>query len=428
MKKILMPYVAKMLSSDALLNAKRISEEWRRKLSKQAHCIDVFIALDDPYSAILIQVLPEFLTRFDVICTIHIVRDKQAEMFPDLHKWQRNSLIDANRLAALYGLHPLSVPNKGVHSSQYYLTQLITACEQQDIKQCIALFLAYWGGEVSAVNTSITVEKEGMLKANFLRLQQLGHYLTATIYYGGEWYWGIDRLDHLESRFNSLGLSKVSPMIKYKRTWTQHSHPSNPYIANNKSDKSFDMYYSARSPYSYIGLEKAAAMAARLNVTLNIKPVMPMMMRGVNVPNSKKMYIFHDTKREAKKLGLEYGHVADPLGQAVINCYAMYPYAVAQAKELQYLLSFSRAVNSQGIRADMHSGLQRIIEAAGLDWHVAKQYLANEEYKTFTQQNINELSEHGLWGVPCYRYQDIIVWGQDRLWVIEQALNAHHVR
>ena len=37
--------------------------------------------------------------------------------------------------------------------------------------------------------------------------QRLGHYLGATFYYGGEWYWGIDRLHHLERRLQTLGLA-----------------------------------------------------------------------------------------------------------------------------------------------------------------------------------------------------------------------------
>jgi 2-hydroxychromene-2-carboxylate isomerase len=29
-----------------------------------------------------------------------------------------------------------------------------------------------------------------------------------------------------------------------------------------------------------------------------------------------------------------------------------------------------------------------------------------------------------IWGVPSFRVGDVAVWGQDRLWVIEDALRA----
>lgn len=30
----------------------------------------------------------------------------------------------------------------------------------------------------------------------------------------------------------------------------------------------------------------------------------------------------------------------------------------------------------------------------------------------------------GLWGVPSFRVNDIAVWGQDRLWAVQDALLA----
>ena len=149
-----------------------------------------------------------------------------------------------------------------------------------------------------------------------------------------------------------------------------------------------------------------------------------MMMRGMNVPQTKKMYIFHDTKREAKKHGIDYGFVADPLGKAVKNCYALFALAKSQGKEISYLLEFARAVNSQGLLADNENGMQVIVQRSGLNWHEAKRELNNpvQPWRQEVEDNMNELNNLGLWGVPCFHYQDTVTWGQDRLWVIEQAI------
>ena len=40
------------------------------------------------------------------------------------------------------------------------------------------------------------------------------------------------------------------------------------------------------------------------------------------------------------------------------------------------------------------------------------------------EANRAEMVGLGLWGVPCFRVGDTAVWGQDRLWVIEEALRA----
>ena len=38
--------------------------------------------------------------------------------------------------------------------------------------------------------------------------EALGHYLGGTLYYAGEWYWGIDRLPYLEERLIQTGLQR----------------------------------------------------------------------------------------------------------------------------------------------------------------------------------------------------------------------------
>jgi len=153
---------------------------------------------------------------------------------------------------------------------------------------------------------------------------------------------------------------------------------------------------------------------------------MHMVMRNLTVPTVKKMYIFHDAKREAKQCNIPFGKVADPLGQAVIDCYAIYPYAVAQHKQLAFLLSFGQAVYAQGLHADNPKNMAYIVKRAGLDWQQAKTYLNNQQYLAFTADNLAELTDLGLWGVPCFRFSDTVTWGQDRLWLIEQAITTEH--
>ena len=153
--------------------------------------------------------------------------------------------------------------------------------------------------------------------------------------------------------------------------------------------------------------------------------MLPMMMRGMNVPTTKKMYIFLDTKREADKLGIPYGFVADPLGPAVERCYALFDFACREGKRDEYLLSFGRGVNAEGIRAETDSGMKKILERAGLDWEQAKPLLNNTDWQTWAQENLDEMFAMGCWGVPSFRYGEMPFWGQDRLGIIEQCMIEH---
>ena len=258
------------------------------------------------------------------------------------------------------------------------------------------------------------------LVKNQNKLKALGHYYPAMLHYGGEWYWGIDRLDHLERRLNKLGLSG-SPEVKYDLQ--THAFCSGT-RAGNDGEVPLEIFFSARSPYSYLGLLQAAKLAKHYGVQLNVKLVLPMMMRGMFVPDTKKMYIFRDTKREAKKRGIEYGFVADPLGEAVENCYSLYPYAEKQGKGVEFLVSFSQAVNSRGVRADQEKGLQIIVEDCGLNWQEAKEYLSDDSWRERVERNFDELQSLGLWGVPCFRYGELVTWGQDRMWLLEGAIRG----
>jgi 2-hydroxychromene-2-carboxylate isomerase len=421
--------MAKTISSDSLLNSRRTILELRRRVCFQPLKLDVFVAISDPYSYLLLQVLPELATRFNLEISLFTVRDKQQDMFPELSKWQANSLQDASYLAQLYQLDFPAFSSVLEFSDQRidsYTAKLLSTEGQADVcSKMLEVFDNFWQKytnqrqdlDIYLLDPASTAQLER--NQRYLHLQ--GHYFSAMIKFCGEWYWGLDRLDHLEKRLNKFGMSSLPEQIFYDRQ-SRSFCTSRPLHKTAKFD--LVMYFSARSPYSYLGLEQAIKLCDHYQCRLVIKPVLPMMMRGVNVPYNKKMYIFLDTKREASKLNIPYGFVADPLGKAVENCYALFDFAKSQGKEIDYLLAFSRAVNSKGIHADNDHGMRLIIQHCGLDWNEAKKHLHKQDWRQWTEQNMRELSGLGHWGVPCFRYGNTVTWGQDRLWLIEKEMQG----
>src|SRR5262249_5542867 len=104
-----------------------------------------------------------------------------------------------------------------------------------------------------------------------------------------------------------------------------------------------EFYPSLRSPYSYIAMERVYALARRHPVDLVLRPVLPMAMRGLPVPRTKRLYITLDAKREAEEAGVAFGRVCDPLGRPVERGFSLYPLACARGRAAEYLLSFARA-------------------------------------------------------------------------------------
>jgi len=430
-KSLIMPHLAATLSSPALKSARRGVHAARRRLRRHIHTLDVFLKLDDPYSFLLIQVLPQLSQRFDIDVHLHTVETLPAEMFPEQALWTQHAFDDAKWLSSIYELDfPSDVPSQSVASC---LPALLEAEMRRDLHAMTTVFRAFWLGDSDLPSAAQTNETGARLAANEALLEKLGHYNSAMIYCDGEWYWGLDRLDHLESRLMEEGAARsTAESMRFNRTWKPLCSGDAESVAGDaKKPAELVMYLSARSPYSFLGLELAAALCERQQIDLIIKPVLPMVMRGMPVPKNKKMYIFLDTKREADKLGIPYGRVADPLGAGVERCYALFDYARSQGKERDFLLSFARRVNAEGVRSEMDSGMRQIVEQAGLDWREAKPLLATchdagAGWRDWAQKNLDELYRFGQWGVPCFRYRDLCVWGQDRLYRIEKKVRAEN--
>ncbi|WP_404362872.1 DsbA family protein [Marinobacter sp.] len=305
----------------------------------------------------------------------------------------------------------------------------LLAAETDDtyLDKALTTLVPLWQKEAAAVapvQRDSGAEAKQRLETNEQLMRKLGHYQGGMVWFQGEWFWGLDRLDHLEQLLIDTGLANsATETPTYTRTWAGLASSARKLKADNPArQQPLEIFFSIRSPYSHLGLERAVLLAAAWKIPLVIRPVLPMLMRGQPVPGSKKWYIFHDTRREADKLGIRYGFVADPLGAGVERCYALSDYARSEGREVQYMLNYARAVNAEGIRSETDSGLRIIVERSGLDWEHARTLPGNEDWRAWAEENRKAMYGLGLWGVPGFRYGDTSCWGQDRLWRIEEAI------
>lgn len=432
LRKIIQPYGARLISSNSMLKCQRQIQETKRKLLKRPHHIDIYLRINDPYSYLLVQVLADFEQRYDVQMTFRTILNLQQDMYPEEDMWHDNGYVDAEHLADLYQLEwPNENPAKASLRVQQG-TQLLLQLENQQGDRCDwvgieRVFKQYWFQQPFDALAEDNLRGrtwEQRLAENEQTLTEQGHYMSAMLYYAGEWYWGLDRLDHLEKRLINLGLGGDTE-VRFDQTYCNLCK-SEPLQVPNPKLKKLTLFFSIRSPYSHLGLQQAITLAQHYQLILEVKPVLPMIMRGLLVPDTKKMYIFHDTKREAEKLGIDYGFVADPLGEGVNRCYSIFKYAQSLGKETDYLLNYAQAVNAQGIRSETDAGLKIIVERSGLDWEHAKQLLqqsdCNQQWQVWAEENRQEMVALGSWGVPTFQYGDSVLWGQDRAGLIERVI------
>ncbi len=430
----ILPHLIRVITSQRLRDLRRRRAERRRLRNKQPHRVTVYLRINDPYSYVLLQVLAALAERYPLQYDFRTVLNLQPDMYPAPAMWERNAFQDGAYLAALYGLEfpaarPTTTPQRDAQ-----LTAQLLHWELQPgyLDKALALFGAYWQDDSDGLQALLDPRVSGNvecyqhhLRANENLLKANGHYLSGMLHYGGEWYWGLDRLEHLERRLNELGLARGGARVEFDRTYRDFCRLGNAdQVADAQRAIPIVIYFSIRSPYSYLGLVRVRQLAAHYRIPLVVKPVLPMVMRRMQVPRTKSSYITADVKREADKFGIDFGFIADPLGRGVERCYALYDFAEAAGKGQEFLESYARGVWAEGIRSDTDAGLKQLVERVGLDWSRARGLLQADGWRVWAQENLAELYSHGLWGVPSFNYGELNVFGQDRLDCIERAIVA----
>lgn len=201
---------------------------------------------------------------------------------------------------------------------------------------------------------------------------------------------------------------------------------------------SIDVFWSFRSPYSYLATPRLADMAQEYDLTVNVRPVYPLAVRSgaffsqVNplwVP-----YLMRDTMRLAEMLALPYRWprpdpvVVDPATRAGV---ANQPYihrltrlgcAAAEAgRGLPFLEEVSHTIWS-GTVDGWNEGdhLAEAAARAGLDLAALDASIASnpDKYEAIIQANQAAHQASGHWGVPTFAFEGEPFFGQDRLDVL----------
>jgi 2-hydroxychromene-2-carboxylate isomerase len=165
-------------------------------------------------------------------------------------------------------------------------------------------------------------------------------------------------------------------------------------------------------------------LARRYGVALTLRPVLPMVMRGLPLPASKRRYILLDAKREADRLGIPFGRIADPVGSGAERCLAVLHHVFNTERAEAFVRSAMHGIWAEGLDAASDAGLATLAGRAGIAAHDIAAALADEGWRARVEANRAALFAAGLWGVPSFRLGALATWGQDRLWLVEQALTA----
>ncbi len=407
-----------LIASRRLRAAQRGLAGLRRRLSGARPVVEYFHQCDDPYSWLAARALGHLADCYGVTVRPHLVQPPDAAAAPDRERLQAWSLRDARTLATGLGLaaaRARALTPDEVRAAEAALAGI------DDPYRFAAASAAIEAGQSIAPGPS--GDAQAALESGTARRARLGHYLGATFHFEGEWYWGLDRLGFLETRLGTITGREPAPFTA--RLDVREAAASD--ITAAGSRPRLDAFVSLRSPYTWLAMDRLMALAKTYKADLRLRPVLPMVMRGLPVPRAKRLYIVRDTKREAERLGLPFGRIADPVGRPAERGLAVLFHAMTLGRGPDFARAFLKGVFADGIDAGSARGLDYLGAQAGLTSADIRAGLSDDTWRAQAESNREAMLKLGVWGVPVFQVNDRPAhWGQDRLWAVEADLQAAH--
>lgn len=196
-----------------------------------------------------------------------------------------------------------------------------------------------------------------------------------------------------------------------------------------------DMFFSFRSPYSYIALTKTRQMLSEYDISVRLRPVYPL---AVRIPGFFKKtnpqfvrYVTLDSARIAESQRIPFRWpIPDPIVQDMatseVSDHQPYISRLTRLSGAAQLagrsFDFAEAVAGMlwdGNTDQWHTGghLSQAAASAGFDLEDLERAVSadTDRIDRVIQENESDLAESGHWGVPTFLFEGEAFFGQDRI-------------
>lgn len=205
-----------------------------------------------------------------------------------------------------------------------------------------------------------------------------------------------------------------------------------------------DVYWSFRSPYSYLVTPDLARLREDYDVDVKMRIVYPIAIRDPGLlfdpaNRNKSRYIVLDSRRRAELLGMPFTLPArpDPIVQdpATMAVAEEQPYihrlsalgveAERRGKGLEYVTKVSALIfgGTEGWNEGEH--LREAVARAGLDLDELDAAIEGGDHLEEVERNQAALKEAGHWGVPTMVVRGEPFFGQDRIETLRWRLDQY---
>ena len=208
-------------------------------------------------------------------------------------------------------------------------------------------------------------------------------------------------------------------------------------------DATVDLFWSFRSPYSYLAVPGAIRLEKDFKVKVCFRPVLPLALREPSFfsPDNLKRakYIRVDFPRRAEMLGFPHAWPSpDPIVQDMqtYKIAAEQPYihrltylgveAERRAQGLPFALEVSRLIFGGTRGWNLGSHLAHAAQRAGLDLASMDAAIADPApHRAAVEESQDALAKSGHWGVPTFVFEGEPFFGEDRIDTLRWRLGKH---
>ncbi|MGJ8671159.1 MAG: hypothetical protein ACSHXK_16870, partial [Oceanococcus sp.] len=293
-KASLKSHIAKrIVSSPGWLAPLRAGRFGLSRLLGQAPVLELYYQAGDPHSHLAAQWLRQNAQRITLPIQIKLVGESEAELYPEADKQRQFALRDAAMVAPAYGLTFPAQATLPSSENKLLASQCLLAASElpKFLEREAQIIPALFSGQNFSTADALSEDlSQQILAKNAARRIQLGHYLPGMWQLQGRWYWGVDRLSHLQAHLQSLNALQDQEALLICK-------PELAALPTSSSEQSLEFFFSFRSPYSYLAAVELQKTYKNLPTKLHIRPVLPMAMRGFKVPSRKRLYIARDVYR-----------------------------------------------------------------------------------------------------------------------------------
>jgi len=407
----------------------RLESEVKRQDEGRNHEVLYFHKVDDPYSHLTIQSIEKLKSSYNISFKPILVGEEDAEAIHETSLYSKYCLEDVKRIAPFYDI---AFPGNSYPSKEmiYKANSILSAVNESKFSEiAIKVSFALWSGDKDTIDSLVAIFSSSkdkvidkIIEGNKIRNDK-GYYFGSAFYYEKELYWGLDRLNYLEERLSELGLSTNSvkdPICSLNLSAPEHI------ISNKKVNLTY--YPSLNSPYTLVSAKRVKELRETYPINLITKPVLPMLMRDMTIPEYKAKYIISDAAREGRKYGHEIKNIYSPLGSPARKAYSLFPNIDKAGKGFEYIYELLNASFQEGVNIGNNDYLETLVNKLGLDWNIIKNDLNTKQWKHDLDLNLNDMYSGNCWGVPSFKVTDedggnpFYAWGQDRIWLIKEEI------